>query len=271
MALLCLALPAAAGAADLVPLPQLSTRVTDLTGTLTAEQRAALESSCKALEDEKGAQIAILMLPTTQPEAIEQFGIRLAEAWRIGRKGANDGLVVIVAKDDRKMRIEVGYGLEGAIPDAVAKRIIAERMAPRFKEGDFAGGLQATVETLARIIGGEPLPPTRPQPGSGNGDGSNSIALLFMAVAMSSVLRSFLGVFGSALAAVVAGWLAWLVFASWIAAALAGVAAFVFSFMSGGGRGWYGGGGGGGFSSSSGGGFSGGGGSFGGGGASGSW
>ncbi len=273
-ALCCLALPAIGWGADLVALPTLTARVTDLTGTLTAGQVAALETSAAAIEAEKGAQVAILLLPTTQPETIEQFGIRLAEAWRIGRKGVNDGVIVIVAKNDRRMRIEVAYGLEGTVPDAVAKRIVDETMAPRFKQGDFAGGLQAAIDDLARLIRGEALPAPVATPERPDGPGDDTpMVLLFITVATSAVLRTLLGAAGSLLAAAVAGWLAWTVFASWLAVAIAAVAAFLFSFARQGG-GWHaggiGGGSGGGFSSS-GGGFSGGGGDFGGGGASGSW
>jgi uncharacterized protein len=271
--LLCLVQSAGGWAADLIALPTPTARVNDLTGTLTADQRATLESACAALEKDKGAQVTILLLASTQPETIEQFGIRLAEAWRIGRKGTNDGVIVIVAKDDRKMRIEVGYGLEGAIPDALAKRIVAETMAPHFKQGDFAGGLQAAVDQLAKIIAGEPLPVAAPTATNGAADagGSDNIVYLFLALALGSLLRSLLGVVGAIVAAAIAGWLAWAIFASWLAAGLAALAAFLLSFVRGGG-GWHAGGaGGGGFSSSSGGGFSGGGGSFGGGGASGDW
>jgi LemA protein len=148
---------AAAGigrAAEPVPLPTLKARVTDLTNTLDATQRGRLEAQLAAIDRAGRAQIAVLMLPTTQPETIEQFGIRLAEAWKIGHKDADNGIIVIVAKDDRKMRIEVGYGLEGSIPDAIAKRIIVERMAPKFKQGDFFGGLFATTEALDQAISG---------------------------------------------------------------------------------------------------------------------
>jgi uncharacterized protein len=276
VAFCCLILPASGWGGDVVAIPGLSARVTDLTGTLPADRRAALESSLAAIERDKGTQVAILLLPTTQPETIEQFGIRLAEAWKIGRKGISDGVIVIVAKEDRKMRIEVGYGLEGAIPDAVAKRVVAEIMAPRFKQGDFAGGLDAAVATLGKIIGGEPLPPPAAAPSGASADNG---FWLFAVIVFAAVLRSILGLAGSLLAAGIAGWLAWSIFAVWPAAAIAAVMAFVFSFMRFGGRGF----GDGGFSSSGrggdfggggwsgGGGFSGGGGGFGGGGASGDW
>ena len=124
-------------AADEVAIPPLTARVTDLTGTLNPDQQTQLTGALAKIETAKGTQVAIVMLPTTQPESIEQFGIRLADAWKVGRKGVDDGVIVIVAKDDRRMRIEVGYGLEGAIPDAIAKRIVSDVMAPRFKQGDF--------------------------------------------------------------------------------------------------------------------------------------
>lgn len=259
--------PAFALAVDFVPLPALSARVTDLTATLTPEQRAALEASAAAIEREKGSQVTILILPTTQPETIEQFGIRLAEAWKIGRGGVDDGVIVIVAKDDRKMRIEVGYGLEGAIPDAVAKRIVADMMAPRFRDGDFAGGLSAAVDALGTVIRGEALPaPTASQPVKNQDRGYWVLALILG----SGVLRAIFGLAGSLLAAGLAAALTWWIFGVWPLALIAAIAAFVLSFSRPGGGGG-GGLGGGGFSSSSGGGFSGGGGGFGGGGASGSW
>lgn len=271
LSLLWLALlPGICAAADLVPVPALSARVTDLTATLDATQKGRLEAQLAAIERTRGAQIAILMLPSTQPEAIEQFGIRLAEAWKIGHKGADNGVIVIVAKNDRKMRIEVGYGLEGSIPDAVAKRIIAERMAPLFKQGDFFGGLRAAIEGLDQAMGGpaSDVPAELPADGGGkNAEGPDLSPWLIAAVVAGGVLRMMFGLFGSFAAAAVAGWLGFLIFGSWLAGLLAGVAIFVLSFFNlfllGG---FLGGGG-----SSSGGGFSGGGGGFGGGGASGGW
>ena len=268
-------LPAIGLAADLVPLPALSARVTDLTATLDATQRGRLEAQLAAIERAKGAQIAVLLLPTTQPEAIEQFGIRLAEAWKIGHKGADNGVIVIVAKNDRKVRVEVGYGLEGAVPDAVARRIIAERMTPLFKQGDFFGGLRSAIEGLDQAIGGPASaePAESPPGGTSQGSGGEDYwPWLMAAVFAGGILRSLFGLLGSFAAAGIAGWLAMVIFGSWLAALAAGLIMFVLSFLnlfSGGGLG------GGGFSSgggsSSGGGFSGGGGSFGGGGASGNW
>jgi uncharacterized protein len=269
LAILWLALPFAARAAEAVALPTLQTRVTDLTGSLDSTQRGRLEAQLAAIERAGRAQVAVLMLPTTQPETIEQFGIRLAEAWKIGRKGADDGLIVIVAKDDRRMRIEVGYGLEGAVPDAIASRIVNERMAPAFKQGDFFGGLQAAIAAVDQALGGTGNPaeiapaPAVTQQGGGQSDW---IEWLFLVVAGAGVLRMMFGLLGSLVAAAVGGWLGFMVFGSLGIAAGAAVLVFLLSFVS-----LFSGGRGGGGGMSGGGGFSGGGGGFGGGGASGRW
>src|SRR5688572_31953205 len=141
-----------------VAVPPLTARVTDLTGTLTREQRVGLERSLEAFEARKGSQIAVLLVPTTAPEAIEQYALRVAEQWKIGRKKVDDGAILVVAKDDRALRIEVGYGLEGALNDATANRIIRELIVPRFREGDFYGGINAGLDRMMRVIDGEPLP-----------------------------------------------------------------------------------------------------------------
>ena len=141
-----------------IPLPKLEARVTDLTGTLTAAQQSALEEKLAAFEERKGAQIAVLILPTTEPEDIAQFGVRLMEAWKLGRKGVDDGAVLIVAKEDRELRIEVQYGLEGALTDATSGRIINDTIVPLFKQGDFYGGINAGVDQMLRVVDGEPLP-----------------------------------------------------------------------------------------------------------------
>ncbi len=276
LAWLCLALlPGFGLAADLVALPALSARVTDLTGTLDATQRGRLEAQLAAIDRAGRAQVAILMLPGTQPETIEAFSIRLAEAWKIGHKGADNGVLIIVAKNERQMRIEVGYGLEGAIPDAVARRIVAERMAPLFKQGDFFGGLRAAVEGLEQAGGGQPaampaeLPP-QAGTGSTGAEDSSLLPWLIPALFAAGVLRMLFGILGSFASAALAGWLAFVLFGSWLVALLAGIVIFVLSFF----NLFSSGGPGGGFSSgddSSSGGFSGGGGSFGGGGASGDW
>lgn len=271
---LCLALlPVFGWSAGTVALPTLSERVTDLTGTLSASEKSSLNASLEALEKDKGAQVAILLLPTTQPETIEQFGIRLADAWKLGRSKIDDGLIIIVAKDDRRMRLEVGYGLEGAVPDAIAKRIVAEQMAPRFREGDLAGGLQLAVAALDKIIRGEPLPAPTPA-GRPDAERSDRMTLLLFVLFVAGTARSMFGLPGSLAVSGLAGWLAWNLFASLGLAGVAALVGFALSFIRVGRGGWSSGGGGfpGGFGGgSSGGGFSGGGGGFGGGGASGRW
>lgn len=258
-----------AAAEGLVPIPPLAARVVDLTATLTPSQREELENRLAAIERDTGAQFAILLLPTTRPETIEQFGIRLAEAWRLGRRGSDDGLIVIVAKEDRTVRIEVGYGLEGVIPDAVAKRVIEEVMVPRFRAGDFHGGLRAAVAALEARLRGEPLarPPSQEAAKEG-------LPLEWLAIAMvvATLLRLVLGTLGGVLIAGVFAFLVYVLTASWLVALIAFFIVLAGSFGRGG-RVWtsgggFGGGSGGGFG---GGGFSGGGGSFGGGGASGRW
>ena len=260
-----------------VPVPPLASRVTDLTGTLTAQQVATLEQKLAAFEAKKGSQIVVLMLPGTQPEEIEQYSIRVAEVWKIGRKGADDGVILVVAKDDRRLRIEVGYGLEGAIPEATAKRIISDYITPRFKAGDFYGGVSAGVEQLIRLIEGEKLPP--PAAGSSPRDRSAQIGdwlipVFFFVVVAGGLLRTLLGRFPGALATgLIGGIVAWFLLGLGIALLVA-LVAFLATLMNSGGIGSGGGGGyssGGGGFSSSGGGFSGGGGGFGGGGSSGRW
>lgn len=258
---------AVAVAAEPVALPPLTARVTDLTATLTVEQKGALDARLAEFEARKGAQIAILMLPTTQPETIEEFGIRLAEAWKIGRKGADDGVIVIVAKEDRRMRLEVGYGLEGALNDATASRIVNERMAPRFRAGDYAGGLRAGVDAIAAVVEGEPLPAPAGNRVRGAPDGEGWLMWIFAALVFASFARRIFGGFGALLAAGAAGFFAFTAFGL-VAALLVGGLVFLLSFAPPGvflgGRGGFPGGGGRG-------GFSGGGGGFGGGGASGRW
>ena len=268
-----------AGAQALQPIPKLEARVTDLTGTLTAEQQSQLEEKLAAFEARKGSQIAVLIVPTTHPEEIEQYSIRVVEQWRIGRAKVDDGVLLIVAKNDRRVRIEVGYGLEGALPDAIANRIIAETIRPLFAQNNYFGGISAGVDQIIRVIDGEALPaPDRAWHGSGARGGS-LLPFLFIAIFIgSSVLRSLLGrPAGAVVTAGITGVLVWL-FSGIIVAALAAAAAFFFTLLSGmggglGRPGGFGGWGGGmiGGGMGGGGGFSGGGGGFGGGGASGSW
>jgi len=258
-----------AGAA--VGVPELSSRVTDLTATLSAEQVSALENKLAAFEAKKGSQIAVLMVPTTQPKDIAEFGIEVADLWQVGRKGVDDGVILIVAKDDRKLRLEVGYGLEGVIPDAVAKRVIAETITPYFKGGDYAGGIDAGITQLMALIEGEALPAPSASSNEGLGEGA-FIFILMGGLIAGFVLSAMMGrVMAGMLAGLGSGLLAALIFGVAFSAALF-VGLMVF-FMVGvrstGGRGWSNGGG---FGGSSGGGsWSGGGGRFGGGGASGSW
>ncbi|MDH4260212.1 MAG: TPM domain-containing protein, partial [Gammaproteobacteria bacterium] len=157
--LLLAALPGSGASAEtLRPLPPLTARVTDLTGTLTPAQQAQIESRLAEFESRKGAQIAVLFVSSTLPEEIEQYSIRVVDAWKLGREKPDDGALLLVAKEDRSMRIEVGRGLEGALTDLVSKRIIADTITPLFRQGDYAGGIAAGVEQMIRVVDGEPLP-----------------------------------------------------------------------------------------------------------------
>ena len=283
---LCLvALAAVAHAVQ--PVPALVAHAIDATGTLQAGQQAALEAKLAALESTKGSQVVVLMVPTTAPEDIASYANRVGNTWKIGRKDVGDGVLLVVAKDDRKLRIEVAKALEGAIPDLAAKQIIDEALTPRFKAGDYAGGLDVAVDQLAARIKGEPLPSVTRADSAGidsRGDGFQwwDLAIfLFVAVPVVGgvVKRIFGRGLGSLLTGGAVGAVALLVTSSMVLAVVAGLVAMLFTLLaslSTGGRssgGW--GGGGGGWSSgggSDGGGFSsGGGGDFGGGGASGDW
>jgi uncharacterized protein len=190
---LALLLGVVTGARAQVPLPAFDSLVTDLTGTLTAAQQASLDEKLTAFQARKGTQVALLILPTTQPEDIAQFGVRLAQAWKIGRKGVDDGAILIVAKDDRTMRIEVQYGLEGVLTDITSSRIINDTIAPLFKQGDYFGGVNAGLDQMLKVIDGEPLPP----PDQGwKRDGAPSLPwpmLIFLGVVFSNFLRPMLG------------------------------------------------------------------------------
>jgi uncharacterized protein len=275
-----------------VAVPPLAARVTDLTGTLSGGAVARIEAKLAGLEAKKGSQLAVLIVPTTQPEEIEQYGIRVAEAWKLGRKGVDDGAILIVAKNDRRVRIEVGYGLEGAMPDAIASRIVAETVTPHFKLGDYDGGVEAGIDQMISVVNGEPLPePDRKWEHHSGGGLGNMLPLLLIGVFVASgVLRAMFGrVFGSLATGGLAGGIVWLLSHLLPIGIGAGVVAFLFAMLAGsstrrwtgggglgGGLGGFGGGfggglGRGGFGGGGGGGFSGGGGGFGGGGASGSW
>jgi uncharacterized protein len=281
-----------------VAVPPLAARVTDLTGTLSGGAVARIEAKLTALEAKKGSQLAVLIVPTTQPEEIEQYGIRVADAWKLGRKGVDDGAILIVAKNDRRVRIEVGRGLEGALPDAIANRIIDETVTPHFKLGDYDGGVEEGIDKMISVVNGESLPePDQKWEHHGGGLGTMLPLLLIFVFVVSGVLRSIFGrFFGSLATGGLAGGLVWLLSHLLPIGIGAGVVAFLFAMLAGsstrrwtggggfgGGLGGVGGGFGGGFGGGGfgrggfggggfgGGGFSGGGGGFGGGGASGSW
>jgi uncharacterized protein len=266
----------------LQPIPPLQARVTDLTGTLSAPERAALDAKLADWEARTTNQLAILVLPTTQPEPIEAYSIRVAEAWHLGQKGKDNGALLVVAKNDKQVRIEVGYGLEGVLTDVTSHRIITETIAPQFSKGQFAAGLDAGVDRIISVVSeGKPLPPVqarqRPQT-HGFDIGTLALILLVAVPAIGAILRSILGnVGGSVAGAGVVGAAAWFFAGSLLIAGIAGIVAFiVIGFSAFGGRGapgvWIPGGGGGfGGGGGGGGGFSGGGGGFGGGGASGGW
>jgi uncharacterized protein len=247
--------------------PLLVGHVTDQTGTLTAAQTSALEQSLSAFEAQHGTQLAVLMVSTTQPEEIEPYALRVAEQWKLGRKKIDDGVILVVAKDDRTLRIEVGYGLEGALSDIVSKRIISETITPRFKQGDFYGGLQSGVEQIMGVVQGETLP--APQ---GHAIGNDSSfrqflpILLIVALGMGVLLRSLFGkVGGSLVTGVAVTGLAWWLLGSLVLSLFAGIAA-IFMTLVGAATVLHGVG-----AMSGGGGLRGGGGGFGGGGASGRW
>ena len=275
-----------------VAVPPLTGRVVDLTGTLSGGAVNRIESELAALEKTKGSQIAVLIVPTTQPEEIEQYGIRVAEQWKLGRKKVDDGAILLIAKDDHKLRIEVGYGLEGALTDVTAQRIIDEAVTPHFKLGDFDGGVEAGVERMISVVNGEPLPEPDRRWEHHVGAWENVLPFALVAVVVvSGLLRSIFGrLFGSVATGGLAGGIVWLISHALALGLGVGFLAFLFALLLGATRGWsaglggwggglgaglgglggFGGGGrGGGFGG--GGGFRGGGGGFGGGGASGSW
>ena len=257
------------------PVPPLEARVMDFTGTLKPAERAELEGLLAALEARKGAQIAVLIVPTTQPETIEQYARRVLDEWKLGRRGIDDGALLVLAMQDRALRIETQYGLEGVIPDAIAKRIIEEDILPRFRQGDFAGGIRRGVERLVERVEGEPLPP--PPPAKTGGTAGELLPLLAFAVLIvGRFLTALLGqLLGAGLGAAVVGILLWLATGSLLLGLVAAGVVFVLLLagigVGGGGLSsgpFRGGGWGGGLSS---GGFRGGGGLGGGGGASGRW
>ncbi len=276
--LVVLAFAGSALATAQIPVPPLTGHVIDQTGTLTSEQKATLEQALVAFEAKKGSQLAVLMVASTAPEAIEPFALRVAEAWKLGRKRVDDGAIVVVAKNDRAVCIEVGYGLEGALTDITSKRIISETMLPQFREQDYFGGISAGLAQIIRVVDGEPLPP----PSRGVGDRAGNLVeqyfpmFFVLAVAVGSVLRRVLGkLVGSVVTGGVVAVIAWFVLGAVSLAVGAGVVALLVTLLGGGmlarGMGGYYGGMGGHGRGGGGGGFTGGGGGFGGGGASGRW
>jgi uncharacterized protein len=268
--------------AELVAIPALQTHVTDLTQTLTADQQSQLEAKLNAFELEKGSQIAVLIVSSTKPEEIEQYSIRLVDAWKLGRKKQDDGILILVAKDDHKMRIEVGRGLEGAIPDLIAKRVISEVMSPSFKQGDFYGGINNATDTLMSLVSGEKLAPPTPRASHSNISFDNSLTFFIVGcMVIGAFLSSVLGrFFGAGATAGIIGAASWFILGALDMSIFVGLMAFAFTlimpYIFDGARsgGMYSSGGfsGGGFGSrSSNDSFSGGGGGFSGGGASGDW
>lgn len=258
-----------------VAVPALSGRVVDLTATLSAAQMATLSNELAALERAKGSQLVVLLVPTTAPESIEQYSIRVVEQWKLGRKKVDDGVLLLIAKEDRALRIEVGYGLEGALNDATSKRIISETIVPSFKTGDFYGGILAGVTEIAKVIQGEPLPEAAPLPAAS----SNAVGWVFdhfegALIAILLIGTVFRALFGRLLGALMAGGgtalIVGLISGSFVAGFSAAIVAFFVTLLGdvlwasrvGGSFGGRSGGGGG---------FGGGGGGFGGGGASGRW
>ena len=271
---LVLLLALANGALAEIAIPLLKSHVTDLTETLSSMEISRLEQQLTDFEAKKGSQIALLIIPTTQPETIEQYSIQVAEVWKLGRKGIDDGVLLLVAKNDRTLRIETGYGLEGVLPDALARRIIDEIIVPKFRQGHFFGGLQAGVEQIISIIEGETLPESEPAGGASLAV-ENIIPFLFIALVLGRTLQSMFGrMAGATITGSIAGALTWLISSSIAVALLIAIAIFVISLFEQTGRiihrggpgyrNWPGGG-------FSGGGFRGGEGGFGGGGASGRW
>ena len=277
-----------ARAQDVLPVPSLSARVIDQTGTLSEGQRSALEAKLAAFEAQSGPQIVVLLVPATAPEDIAAYAQRVADTWKIGRRDVGDGLLVVVAKNDRRVRIEVAKALEGAIPDLAARQIIDSAVRPAFRADDYAGGLNAAVDKLMQRIKGEGLPEPAARDGTQADRGLQQLGMFFFVAVpiLGAVLTGLFGrKLGSLLTAGAAGGLGWWITTSVLMAVGAGLVALVVVGILGigsamrragsrgnglphiggwGGGGGFGGGGGGGFSS-------GGGGDFGGGGASGGW
>ncbi|MFO7325897.1 MAG: YgcG family protein [Pseudomonadota bacterium] len=235
---------APAAAQELQPVPELTARVTDLTGTLTAGQQAELEQRLAAFEQRKGAQVAVLIVATTRPETIEQYSIRVVDAWRLGRESVDDGVLLLVALEDRTLRIEVGYGLEGVLPDAVARRIIDETIKPLFQQRDIFGGISAGLSRIMQVVDGEPLPPPdRQWRRPADRIGGLLPVLFFGVIVVGGILRALLGrTLGALATGGATGGVVWLASRMLGLSIGAGVMAFVFALLMGLGRGMRGGG-----------------------------
>jgi uncharacterized protein len=285
-ALFALAAAFAATPADPIAVPKLAAHVVDLTGTLTEREREALEGKLKSFEQAKGSQVAVLLVPSIGPETIEEFAGRVTDEWKLGRKGVDDGVLFVVAKQERKLRIHTGRGVQGTLTDALSKRIVSDVVAPRFRGGDFAGGIDAGVDAIMKAIEGEalPLPAAKPQ---GKVDTLSSYGGFlwmgfFLVPIVGMVLRGMFGrFFGAGLTSGITGIAAWFLFGSLAFVVVAALFGFLLTLFAGSGMargagrsgwgGWIPSGGGGFGGGGGGGGFSGGGGGFDGGGASGSW
>ena len=276
-ALLCVALlfHQGANASDEVPVPALTAPVVDMAQLLTPDQANSIDSKLRAFNQRKGAQLQLLTVPSTKPEAVEQYSMRVVEAWKLGRKGVDDGVLLIIVKDTHDIRIEVGTGLEGALPDVTASRIIRNVMYPKFRAGQFYEGINEATDQIIKVIDGEALPDVVQSPRHQNNQNLPWPLLLFGAIAIGSVLRGIFGrLAGASITSVIVGSLVWWFLGTMLIAIMGAVFAFIFVVSSGGRGGWTSGGGfgGGGFGGGGGGGgWSGGGGGFSGGGASGRW
>ncbi len=270
--------------AAVTPVPRLTGHVVDLAGTLAPADRDRIDARLSAFERERGSQVVVLTIPALGGETIEDFSTRVTDEWKLGRAGVDDGVLFVVAREERRMRIHTGRGVQGTLTDALSKRIVSDLVAPRFRDGDFAGGIGQGVEAVIKAIEGEALALPEPARGGASGQGGGRyvdfiVLAFFLVPVVAMMLRGIFGRFvGATLTGGATGIVAGLLIGSAALAVVAGFIAFLFGLLSGSalrpgmrGGGWGGGswGGGGGFDG--GGGFSGGGGGFDGGGASGGW
>ena len=217
-----------------VAVPPLTSSVTDETGTLTRDQVASLEQTLRAFEAKRGTQFSVLIVPTTAPETIEQYSMRVVEQWKLGRKNIDDGALLIVAKNDRTLRIEVGYGLEGVLTDATSNRIINAAIVPRFRNGDFYGGITAGLDAMMRVASGEQLPPPQRRAEASDGVGRLLPVLFLLTVMAGGLLRAVLGRLpGAAVTGGVVGVLGWILSGTLFVAIAAGLMALVFTLLGG--------------------------------------